>query len=93
MEHNRLIMGKADEVYSDSLVAGDVNFIPFDTLTKPITCTAQTRYHQKDAECTVSPMNDGKVLVTFKEPHKAISKGQAVVFYDGEYVIGGGTIL
>ena len=93
MEHNRLIMGKADEVYSDSLVAGDVNFIPFDTLTEPITCTAQTRYHQKDAECTVSPMNDGKVLVTFKEPHKAISKGQAVVFYDGEYVIGGGTIL
>ena len=87
MEHNRLIMGKADEVYSDSLVAGDVNFIPFDTLTEPITCTAQTRYHQKDAECTVSPMNDGKVLVTFKEPHKAISKGQAVVFYDGEYVI------
>ena len=86
-------MDKADEVYSDSLVAGDVNFIPFDTLTKPITCTAQTRYHQKDAECTVSPMNDGKVLVTFKEPHKAISKGQAVVFYDGEYVIGGGTIL
>ena len=50
MEHNRLIMGKADEVYSDSLVAGDVNFIPFDTLTEPITCTAQTRYHQKDAE-------------------------------------------
>lgn len=93
MEHNRLIMGKAEEVYSDSLVAGDVNFIPFDTLTKPITCTAQTRYHQKDAECTVSPMNDGNVLVTFKEPHKAISKGQAVVFYDGEYVIGGGTIL
>lgn len=93
MEHNRLIMGKAEEVYSDSLVAGDVNFIPFDTLTKPITCTAQTRYHQKDAECTVSPMNDGKVLVTFKEPHKAISKGQAVVFYNGEYVIGGGTIL
>lgn len=38
-------------------------------------------------------MNDGKVLVTFKEPHKAISKGQAVVFYNGEYVIGGGTIL
>ena len=93
MEHNRLIMGKADEVYSDSLVAGDVNFIPFDTLTEPITCTAQTRYHQKDSECTVSPMNDGKVLVTFKEPHKAISKGQAVVFYNGEYVIGGGTIL
>ncbi len=93
MEHNRLIMGKADEVYSNSLVAGDVNFITFDELKEPITCTAQTRYHQKDAECTVSPMEDGKVLVTFKEPHKAISKGQAVVFYNGEYVIGGGTIL
>lgn len=93
MGNNRLIMGKADEIFRDELVAGDVNFITFDKLTKPVKCTAQTRYHQKDAGCTISPLEDGKVLVKFDEPHKAISKGQAVVFYDGEYVIGGGTIL
>ncbi len=93
MENNRLIMGKADEIFRDELVAGDVNFIIFDKLTEPVKCTAQTRYHQKDAGCTISPLEDGKVLVKFDEPHKAISKGQAVVFYDGEYVIGGGTIL
>ena len=70
-----------------------MNFIAFEKLTAPLKCTAQTRYHQKDVECTISPIENGNVLVVFEKPHKAISKGQAVVFYDGEYVIGGGTII
>ena len=90
---NRLILGTKDEIFRTELTADDVNFIPFDKLTEPLTCTAQTRYHQKDDECTLTPLPDRKIHVEFKEPHKAISKGQAVVFYDGEYVIGGGTIL
>jgi tRNA-specific 2-thiouridylase len=64
----------------------------FDTLDEPIRCTAQTRYHQKDVPCTVYPLDGDRVKVEFDEPHRAISKGQAVVFYDGEYVVGGGTI-
>lgn len=89
---NKLIMGTKDEVFSSSLTASDVNFIPFDKLTEPIECTAQTRYHQQDVPCCVYPLDDNRVRVEFKTPHKAISKGQAVVFYDGEYVVGGGTI-
>lgn len=92
IKNNKLIMGKSDQLCSKTLKAVDVNFIPFDTLTEPLKCTAQTRYHQKDAECTIFPNNDGSVTVEFDQPHKAISKGQAVVFYDGEYVVGGGTI-
>lgn len=93
IKNNRLIMGKSDELCSSSLLAEDVNFIPFDNLTEPLECTAQTRYHQRDARCTVYPEENGRVRVEFKEPHRAISKGQAVVFYDGEYVLGGGTII
>lgn len=90
---NRLILGTKDEIFKTELIAGDVNFIPFDKLTEPLKCTAQTRYHQRDDECVITPLPDGTVHVRFSEPHKAISKGQAVVFYNGEYVIGGGTIL
>lgn len=91
-ENNQLILGTKAEQGCKGLIAEDLNFIPFDKLTEPIECTAQTRYHQKDVPCTVSPLNDGKMLVEFHNPHKAISKGQAVVLYSGEYVIGGGTI-
>ncbi len=90
--NNKLVMGTNNEVFSSSLTARDVNFIPFDNLTEPLRCTAQTRYHQRDVPCTVYPLDGGRIRVEFDNPHKAISKGQAVVLYDGEYVIGGGTI-
>ena len=93
MANNRLVMGTAEQVCSKSLTADNVNFIAFESLTAPLRCTAQTRYHQQDVPCTVHPLNDGKVQVEFDSPHKAVSKGQAVVFYDGEYVLGGGVIL
>lgn len=93
MANNRLIMGTAEKLYANELVAGDLNFIAFDRLESPFKCTAQTRYHQQDVPCTLYPEDGGRVRVVFDKPHKAISKGQAVVFYDGEYVVGGGTIL
>ncbi|MBR1864220.1 MAG: tRNA 2-thiouridine(34) synthase MnmA [Ruminococcus sp.] len=93
MANNRLVLGTADEVCSAELTAGEVNFISFDRLEGPYRCTAQTRYHQKDVACTVYPLENGDVRVVFDSPHKAVSKGQAVVFYEGEEVIGGGTIL
>ncbi|NLZ46282.1 MAG: tRNA 2-thiouridine(34) synthase MnmA [Clostridiales bacterium] len=92
IENNRIILGTQEQLFRTSLVASDVNFISFETLTHPIEVTAQTRYHQLDTPATISPLDDGKVLVEFKEPKSAISKGQAVVFYNGEYVVGGGTI-
>lgn len=92
IESNKVVLGTQDKLFRTSLIATDVNFISFDKLTEPIEVTAQTRYHQTDTPATISPLDNGKVLVEFKEPKRAISKGQAVVFYNGEYVVGGGTI-
>ena len=90
---NTLILGTKDKLARKFLEASDVNFILFDTLTEPYRCTAQTRYHQKDMPCTVYPLENGNVRVEFDTMHNAVSKGQAVVFYQGETVVGGGRIL
>lgn len=91
--NNRLVMGRQEELNRTTLEASNVNFISVENLTKPMKCTAQTRYHQKDEPCTIYPLENGNVRVEFDKPHKAICKGQAVVFYNGEYVVGGGKIL
>ena len=62
------------------------------TPTGEVRCTAKTRYSQKECACTVAPNADGTVRVDFDTPQRAITAGQAVVFYDGEVVLGGGTI-
>ena len=54
--------------------------------------TAKLRYHQSESECIIHPLGDGKVLLEFDKPQRAVTPGQAAVFYDGEYVLGGGTI-
>ncbi|MBQ9375529.1 MAG: tRNA 2-thiouridine(34) synthase MnmA [Ruminococcus sp.] len=92
LSDNTLILGTKDEQGCTSLIADDVNFIPFEKLAEPFECTAQTRYHQKDVPCTVSPLDDGRIKVVFNTKHKAVSVGQAVVLYDGDYIVGGGTI-
>ena len=89
---NTLILGTSEHIYSKGLIADEVNFIEFEQLCGPYRCTAQTRYHQQDKPCTIYPLEGGRVRVEFDEPHKAVSKGQAVVFYSGEYVVGGGRI-
>ncbi len=89
---NRLILGSLAETARSSLTARDVNLISVEKLEAPLRCTAQTRYHQLDAPSTISPLDGGRVLVEFDEPHKAICRGQSVVFYDGDTVVGGGTI-
>lgn len=94
VEQNRVVLGTKDEIFSKKLYAKDVNFISFDVekLDKPFRTFAQTRYHQSAESCVVTYLGDGRVEVVFDQPKKAISKGQAVVFYDEDYVVGGGTI-
>ena len=92
VQKNTLILGTKDKLYSSSLTAKNCNFIMLDELKEPYRCKAQTRYHQTAADCTISPLSDGRVLCEFDVPHRAVSRGQAVVFYDGDYVVGGGEI-
>ena len=65
---------------------------PFIWPDKPITAKAKVRYLAKEAEATISPLEDGKVCVYFEKPQRAITPGQSVVFYDGDVVLGGGII-
>ncbi|HLS20917.1 MAG TPA: tRNA 2-thiouridine(34) synthase MnmA [Bacillota bacterium] len=81
-----------EHLYSDSLIATDVNWITLPKNNSSFTCTAKFRYRQKDSEVTVEIVDENKVLVKFKDRQKAITPGQAVVFYDGDVCLGGGTI-
>ena len=89
---NTLIMGTADQIRTKSLMAEKLNYIAFDPPQKPFRCTARTRYHQRSAPCTVTPLDGARAIVEFHQPHSAVSPGQSVVFYDGDYVLGGGKI-
>ena len=92
-EENQVVIGEQKDLFTANLMATDVNWIAFDTLQEPIRCKAKTRYRQKEEWATVSPLPDGKVSVRFDMPLRAITPGQSVVFYDGDYVLGGGKIL
>lgn len=85
-------LGENEDLYTDRLLADDVNLIAIDKLTASMKVTAKARYSQKEAEAIVHPLDDNKVMVEFKEKQRAVTKGQAVVFYDNDIVIGGGTI-
>lgn len=91
-EDNTVVLGEGEQLMRRSLTAAEVNFIAIDALTEPLRCKAKTRYTQKEQPCTLTPLKDGRVLVDFDEPQRAITKGQSVVFYEGDVVVGGGRI-
>lgn len=90
-DKNIVVLGDEDDVFKDTLYADDLNLIPFDKLEGPMKVTAKIRSTAREAAATITPLRDG-VLVKFEEKQRAITKGQAIVFYDGNIVIGGGTI-
>lgn len=89
---NAVILGRNAEVFSKTLVAYDNNFILYEALNAPLAVKAKIRYSARSAEAVISPENEGRVRVSFSEPQRAITPGQAVVYYEGNYVVGGGTI-
>ncbi len=91
-DKNQVILCPADGLFSDTLSAHSVNWIPFDSLNGPITLEAKIRYGAKKTLCTVTPTGEDTVSVAFTEPQRAISPGQSVVFYDGNLLVGGGII-
>lgn len=86
---NTVILGPNDALFQKALLAENCNLIAIDKLEAPLRVTAKTRYRQKDVPAVIEPLADGKIKVTFDEPQRAITPGQAVVFYDGDYVVGG----
>lgn len=91
--NNNVVLGRSDMLFSDTLICTNLNFMPFEKLLEPLNCTAKVRYSAKKAECTIYHLENGDVKVIFNKPQRAVTPGQAVVFYDGNIVIGGGTII
>ncbi len=92
-ENNTVTVGESSDLYSDSLIAGELNWISVENPSESFECKAKTRYSQTEQPCTVYPQKDGTVKVVFEQPQRAITKGQRAVFYDGDTIIGGGVIL
>jgi tRNA-specific 2-thiouridylase len=91
-EKNAIIVGTKEKALGDELIATNLNWITITKLTQPITVKARIRYRHKEAEAEVMPLTENNIYVKFKESQLAITPGQAIVFYHGNTVIGGGTI-
>ena len=79
-------------MFSTTLFAHEVNWIPFDRLCGPMRVQAKVRYNMTAQPATVEQIDEDRIRVTFDQPQRAITPGQSVVLYDGEYVVGGGII-
>jgi len=89
---NTVTVGGETETFQDRCVASRVNWIALESLTRSETVEARIRYNHPGAEATIEPLEDDRVLVRFRRPQKAVTPGQAVVFYQGDVVLGGGWI-
>lgn len=91
-EDNTVLLGPDGDLFRCDLTACRVNWISGQTPAVALRCTAKTRYSQQEADATIYPLPGGRIHVHFDQPQRAITAGQAVVLYDGEQVLGGGTI-
>ncbi len=91
--HNRVIVGGGDELLGLEFTAAGVNWIAFDNPASPVRADVRVRYRHTPVPATITPVNDGRVQVRFDEPQRAITPGQATVFYHGDEVVGGGWIV
>ncbi len=89
---NAVTLGPEGSQYRQELVAEEVNFIPFPALTEEKRVQTSVRYRARPADATLYPMENGCVRVVFDIPQRSVTPGQAVVFYDGDLLVGGGTI-
>ena len=92
-KNNQIVLGRNEDLFERHLVAEQFNWICIEPEEgQEIRCFAKIRYRHKEAPASVRRLSDGRVEVLFDEPQRAITKGQAVVLYDGEDVLGGGVI-
>lgn len=91
-EKNEVIVGTDEDLRSNTLTVKDVNLISIEELKEPLRVQAKIRYAAKPADCTIYPLEDGRIKAVFDEKQRAITLGQSCVFYDGLKVLGGGII-
>lgn len=92
MDTNTVLLTPECDLYTDTLIADGFNWVSGEIPAAPVRVTAKTRYGAKEAPATVTALPEGKAKVVFDDPQRAVTTGQAVVLYDGDDVVGGGTI-
>lgn len=92
MAANTVTVGPNEALFTNALRADNWNWFPFPALAEPMEVSVKVRHSQKEVTATVYPEPDGFARVEFTEPQRAVTPGQAVVLYQGDTVIGGGTI-
>ena len=80
-------------LYSDAILIDDLTWLHDSPSPLPYRCSAKIRYRQADQNCTILKIQEGKALVHFDEPQKAVAVRQSVVFYDGDVCLGGGLVV
>ncbi len=89
---NTVVLGDEEDLYADVMTVGDVNLIAAEHLSGPVRATVKTRYSQKEAEATITPLDKNTLSVRFDKPQRAVTPGQSAVFYLDDTVLGGGKI-
>ncbi len=91
-ENNQVVLVSDKDLYTDTLTAEQVNLISVPEIKGSMRVTARVRYHQTEQSATLTQLDDSTVKLVFDAPQRAIAKGQSVVFYEGDIVVGGGRI-
>ena len=89
---NEVVIGDADDVFADRFYVGDLNFMAIEDLQDEMVVNTKIRYGHKGAPCTIKRTAADEILCVFDEPQRAVTPGQAAVFYKDDYVVGGGVI-
>jgi tRNA-uridine 2-sulfurtransferase len=92
-ESNRVVVGGDAELLGTEFNAAGVNWVAFDEPAEPVRADVRVRYRHTEAPATITPLEGGRARVRFDEPQRAVTPGQATVFYRGEEVVGGGWIV
>ncbi len=92
-ENNRVTLGSNEDLFTGSFTVGGVNLISVPELKGPMEVAVKTRYKAAEVPATIYPAEQGRIFVEFKEKQRAVTPGQAAVFYQSDVVVGGGTIL
>ena len=91
-ESNTVILGKSENLFSKTLDAKDINLIAVSHLNSAVRLKVKIRYRQPEQWGVVEQIDEETLRIAFEEPQRSVTKGQAVVLYDGDVVVGGGTI-
>jgi len=92
-DNNRVTAGPAEDLLSSEFTVAQVNWIAFDDPQEPVRAEVRVRYRHTAAPATITPLENGRARIKFDEAQRAITPGQASVFYRGDEVIGGGWIV